>query len=131
VAEFAVTSAEIACSFGDAPAALTTVPLGQPVQMGQQGAGTIQDFAPGACISTFGMCMSLANPEVAAATSAAMGALTPQPCLPVITEPWAPGASTVTINGQPALTASCTVMCDWEGEITISAPGQVTVSTNS
>jgi hypothetical protein len=129
--EFAVTSAVITCSFGDAPAALTTVPLGQPVQIGQQGAGTIQDFVPETCIATFGMCMSIANPEVAAATSAAMGALTPQPCVPVISAPWAPGASTVTINGQPALTAACTAVCDWEGEITISTPGQITVSTNS
>ncbi|HEV8379797.1 MAG TPA: DUF4280 domain-containing protein, partial [Tepidisphaeraceae bacterium] len=69
----------------------------------------------------------LANPQVASATSAAMGVLTPQPCIPVTTSPWTPGASKATIGGMPALTDSSTCMCNWMGTISITNPGQQTV----
>jgi hypothetical protein len=72
------------------------------------------------------MCMSQANPEVAAATAAAMGVLTPMPCVPVTT-PWSPGDPMVTIGpaGFPALDASSKCMCAWGGEITIQTTDEI------
>ena len=78
-------------------------------------AATIQDFAPNVNIMPFGMCTTLSNPQVAAATSAALGVLTPQPCIPVTTSPWSPGSATVQINGAPALTATSMCQCAWGG----------------
>jgi hypothetical protein len=119
-----VSTAQLTCTFGVAPSTLTVVPKGPPVQAGGQMAATIQDFAPNVNVMPFGMCQTPSNPQVAAATSAALGVLTPQPCIPVTTAPWTPGSPTVLINGAPALTAQCTLMCAWGGVITITNPGQ-------
>ena len=122
-------TAQLTCSFGVAPSVLTVVPKGRPVQAGGQVAATVQDFAPNVNIMPFGMCTTLSNPQVAAATSAAMGTLTPQPCIPVITGPWSPGSTTVQVNGAPALTSTSTCQCAWGGTITITNPGQVLTHT--
>jgi hypothetical protein len=122
-----VTSgATLACSFGTAPASLTALPHGAAVQAGGALAATIQDNAPTVAIAPFGMCITPSNPQVAAATSAAMGTLTPQPCLPVTTAPWMPGSPAVLVNGQPVLNSSSTCACQWGGVITITAPGSAT-----
>jgi Domain of unknown function (DUF4280) len=122
-----VTSgASVTCSFGLAPSTLTAVPHGAPVQAGGALAATIQDHLPMAGIAPFGMCTTPTNPQVAAATAAAMGTLTPQPCIPVTTVPWTPGSPTVLINGQPALASTSTCLCQWGGLISIGAPGTAT-----
>jgi len=72
----------------------------------------------------FGVCLSLANPSVAAATSAALGVLTPMPCIPVTPAPWAPGAPTVLLANQPALDNTCQLTCMWAGAIAVVTPGQ-------
>jgi hypothetical protein len=77
-------------------------------------------------IAPFGMCITLTNPAVAAATSAAMGVLTPQPCIPVTAAPWAPGAPTVLVKNMPALNNSSKLMCNWGGVIQVVVPGQFT-----
>ena len=124
-----VATAQVMCSFGVAPAALTVIPMGKPVQSGGLLAASVQDFKPTVNIAPFGMCTTPSNPQVAAATSAAMGVLTPQPCLPMTTAPWTPGSPTVQINGQPALTSTCTCTCAWGGVITVVSPGQATTTT--
>ncbi len=86
-------------------------------------AATVDDFAAMANISPFGMCTTQANPQVAAATTAAQGVLTPQPCVPVTTSPWSPGATTSTISGRPALVASDKASCAWTGSIEVADPG--------
>lgn len=121
--------AMIQCTFGVAPSVLTVIPEGSPVLIDGMPAATIMDFVPLENISTFGMCMSIANPEVAAATAAALGVLTPMPCVPMTTSPWIPGSETVLIDDMPALTEVCTCLCDWGGLITITDPGQVLVMT--
>lgn len=122
-----VSGAMMACTFGVAPASLTVLPANR-VMVGGVPAANIMDHVPMMNIPTFGMCMSLSNPQVAAATSAALGVLTPQPCIPVTSAPWAPGSPTVTIGNQPALTNSSTCNCMWGGVITISSPGQATTT---
>jgi hypothetical protein len=71
----------------------------------------------------------MANPMVAAASAAAMGVLTPMPCLPAVTAPWVPGSPTVQIANMPALTNSCKAVCTYGGMIQFSMPGQMNVMT--
>ena len=124
-----VSGAMLQCSMGMAPGSLTVLPLNM-VNANQMPAATIMDHIPMVNIAPFGMCQSLANPQVAAATSAALGVLTPQPCLPVTSSPWAPGATKVTIKGNPALTDSSKCMCNWAGSISITNPGQTKVQVS-
>ncbi|MCA9922395.1 MAG: DUF4280 domain-containing protein [Anaerolineales bacterium] len=125
--QLVVNSAQLTCSFGMAPSALTVTPENKVLAAGQP-AATIMDNVPNKNVMPFGMCVTLSNPQVAAATSAALGVLTPQPCIPVTTSPWTPGSPTVIIAGNPALNNSCTLMCAWAGVISISSPGQQTVN---
>src|SRR5215469_5412287 len=94
------------CSFGLAPTSLVVLPLNR-TYTNQVPDANIMDHVPMVNIMPFGMCISLANPAVAAATSAAMGVLTPQPCIPATSSPWTPGSTTVTINEIPAIDSSC------------------------
>ncbi len=105
------------CSQGIAPTPLVVL---VPTVMAQAPpAANIMDCVPMANIPTFGMCMSPANPMVIAATAAALGVLTPMPCIPVTT-PWMPGSPTVLVRNFPALDASSKCMCAYAGEITIT-----------
>lgn len=111
------------CPFGLAPSTLTVLPTTM-VSCSKMPAATIMDFAPMVNIAPFGMCTSLANPTVASATAAAMGVLTPMPCVPVTT-PWTPGVPVVMYGKQPAVDNTCMCNCAWGGVITITFPGQV------
>ncbi len=113
------------CSYGAAPVALMVLP-DNGVMTGTP-AANIMDNVPLLNILPFGTCSSMMNPMVAAATAAAMGVLTPMPCIPMTTAPWDPGAPTVKIGGMPALDSGSKLLCDWGGEIQISMPGQETV----
>src|SRR4051812_3586479 len=117
--------AALTCSFGAAPSALVVLPTN--MVNAATPAANIMDSIPMTNIPTFGMCMSIANPTVASATAAALGVLTPMPCVPV-TAPWAPGAPTVLIGGMPALNSTSKCMCSWGGVIQIGFPGQVTTN---
>ncbi|MDR1735328.1 MAG: DUF4280 domain-containing protein [Oscillospiraceae bacterium] len=113
------------CPFGAAPSVLNVLPQNKVVNMMPM--ANIMDNKPLVNIMPFAMCNSISNPTVAAATAAAMGALTPMPCVPSVAAPWSPGSSTVTIGGQPALTDSSQCRCMWGGAITVSFAGQATI----
>jgi hypothetical protein len=117
--------AMLQCTFGVAPSSLVVTPQNK-VLTSSMPAATIMDHKPMVNIPSFGMCTSIANPAVASATSAALGVLTPMPCVPVTTAPWTPGSPTVLIANQPALNASSKCMCNWMGVISITSPGQFT-----
>jgi hypothetical protein len=117
--------ASLKCAMGVAPSSLVVLPANQ-VMTSSQPAANIMDHVPMTNIMPFGMCMSPANPQVAAATTAALGVLTPMPCIPMTTAPWIPGAPTVLLGNQPSLDNNCTLMCNWGGVITVLMPGQVT-----
>ena len=117
--------AMLQCSFGAAPSSLVVLPKNK-VLTGTPDAN-IMDNVPMVNIMPFAMCSSLANPTVAAATAAALGALTPMPCVPVIPAPWVPGAPTVLIANMPALDNNCKLTCAYGGMIQITNPGQTTV----
>ncbi len=117
--------AMLQCSFGAAPSSLVVLP--DKATMTVVPDATIMDNVPMVNIMPFGTCSSMANPTVAAATAAALGALTPMPCVPVTAAPWAPGSPTVLIGNMPALNDSSKLMCTWGGVIQINNPGQTTV----
>lgn len=112
-------TAMLQCSFGIAPASLST--LNVTVLVEGKPAATAMDFAPAVNIPPFGMCTSLSNPTVAAATATALGVLTPMPCLPVTT-PWVAPIPTVLIAGKPAMNLSAKCTCAWGGVIQIVNP---------
>jgi hypothetical protein len=82
-------------------------------------------MAPIVNIPPFGVCTLISNPMVAAATAAALGVLTPVPCVPVPAGTWLPGNPKVLIGELPALTSDCKLMCAWGGAISVVFPGQV------
>ena len=128
MAQQVVMGATLQCSFGAAPSSLIAIPKGPPVIIEGKQAATIMDYASLVNIPSFGVCSSLANPTVAAATTAALGVLTPMPCLPVIPAPWTPGSPTVLIYNFPVLNNNSKCFCTWGGVIQITYCGQQTVS---
>lgn len=126
MAKIVVHGASLMCSCGTAPSSLAVLPV-VASEADSQPAATVNDFAPMANIAPFGMCTTPANPQVAAATAAAMGTLTPQPCIPATTAPWSPGSSVVTINDLKALTDDSRCNCQWAGSISVvnAGSGQV------
>ena len=113
--------ASLMCSFGIAPSVFMTTPENKVTTT--MPIANIMDNVPMKNIMPFGMCSSLANPTVAAATAAALGVLTPMPCIPVTTAPWVPGSPTVLIGNFPALNQNCKLMCNWGGVIQVTNPG--------
>jgi hypothetical protein len=113
------------CTFGVAPSSLVVLPTNL-VLTGNMPAANIMDHIPMVNIMPFGMCMTPSNPMVAAATAAALGVLTPMPCIPMTTAPWVPGAPTVLMGNFPALDNVSQLMCMWGGVITFTMPGQMT-----
>lgn len=123
---FLVTgNAVLTCTFGAAPSMLQVLPANHVLV--DMPAANIVDEIPLLNILPFGVCTSLANPTVAAATAAALGVLTPMPCIPVTVAPWVAGAPTVLIGNMPALSSDSKLMCCWGGCISISFAGQVKV----
>jgi hypothetical protein len=117
-----VHGAMLSCNQGLAPAALAVLPANQ-ADAAARPVATVQDFKPNLNIPPFGMCRTQANPQVASATAAAQGVLTPMPCIPVTTSPWSPGSREVTVNGVQALTADSKCSCQWTGSIEVTEPG--------
>ncbi len=116
--------AVLQCTQGVAPSSL--VPTPKTVMTSNMVAANILDHVPMMNIMPFGMCRSPANPMVAAATAAALGVLTPMPCIPATPTPWVPGSPTVLLCGAPALNNSSKLICLWAGTISINMPGQAT-----
>ena len=105
-----VQTAVCTCPFGAAPATLT-VTSQQTVTMGKLPAATILDGA---------------NPTVASATAAAMGVLTPMPCVPA-TVSWVPGCPTVLVCKRPLLNNTSKLICSYGGVIQVSITPAMTV----
>ena len=115
-------NAMMQCTMGVAPSSL--IPTVKTVQTNMMVAANIMDNIPIMNIPPFGMCKSPSNPVVAAATAAALGVLTPMPCVPATPAPWAPGSPKVLVCGMPALNDSSKLTCIWGGSISISFAGQ-------
>ena len=120
-----VMNAMCQCTFGAAPCSLAPITSQSTVMISNALAATVMDIPK--LPMTFGMCSSMANPAVASATAAASGVLTPQPCVPACTAPWAPGSPTVLVGGKPALNNSSKCMCSYGGVISVNMTPAVTV----
>ena len=123
----AVTTGSVCtCTFGAAPGALTAdyptgaFANGMPVLC-------IDMIVAGVNITPFGVCSSLANPEVASATAAAQGVLTPMPCVPVVVSPWTPGSITAGSTGVPFVNETSICTCSWGGVISITETPGITM----
>jgi hypothetical protein len=114
------------CTFGMAPSSLVVLPANRVITQ-QVPDANIMDHIPLVNIMPFGMCMSPANPTVAAATAAALGVLTPMPCIPATPAPWVTGAPTVLLGNFPTLDNVSQLMCNWGGAIMFVTPGEFTV----
>ena len=121
-----VSGASIMCTMGLGPGQLmvtsqvTVLACGAPM-------ATIQDAQPLVNIGPCGMCTSMANPTVASATAAALGVLTPMPCVPAPVGMWT-SMGTPIIGGKPGLANDGKLMCSYGGSISITTPGQMKVS---
>lgn len=120
---YVVAGAKIKCSFGDKETVLTA-PVSHGHYLKDKAVLNIMDFKPMANIFPFGMCSSLANPTVAAATAANNGRLQKMPCIPNVVSPWIGGKINVLVESQPALLNNCKNVCIWCGQITIQKDGQ-------
>lgn len=121
-----VATAVCQCTFGAAPSTLSVLPTSM-VTAENKPAASIMDHAPMVNIMPFGVCSSIANPTVAAATTAALGVLTPMPCIPATVSPWIPTNPMVTVGNFPVLGNSAKTFCMWGGVISINMQGQFTV----
>jgi hypothetical protein len=120
--------AQMMCTFGMAPSSLVVLPINM-VFTNMVPDANIMDNIPMVNIMPFGMCMSPANPTVAAATAAALGVLTPMPCIPMTASaPWTPGGITVNLGNFTTLDDISQLMCMWGGVITFVDAGEVTVN---
>lgn len=115
------------CVFGMTPSAFMVTPENKVIS--SMPVATIMDNVPMKNILPFGLCSSLANPTVAAATAAAFGVLTPMPCIPVIPAPWTPGTPKVIMGNKPALTNTSKLLCAYGGVIQITSPGNPSITT--
>jgi Domain of unknown function (DUF4280) len=121
-ADSVVHGAMLQCAMGTSPGSLSLIP--NQVTFENQTPATMMDYKPMVNIPTFGMCQSPANPMVAAATAAAMGVLTPQPCIPNTVAPWVPPTIPPVLMGNlPLIDKNAMCMCLWAGVITIKNPG--------
>ena len=121
----AVNTALCQCTFGVAPAPLTVTSQNTVIGSNMPTA-TIMDIPKPPM--TFGMCSNPANPTVAAATAAALGVLTPMPCIPACAAPWTPGSPTVLVCNKPALNNSSKCMCNWGGVISVTMTPAMTIN---
>jgi hypothetical protein len=126
-----VDGAILACSMGSSPSKLSVPPTNETYG-GPTPAATVQDMKPETNLAPFGMCQSPINPQVSAATSAAAGVLTPQPCVPAAAGPWTPGSKSVAITGGgPAmLSDACQCFCQWGGRIQVQDAGQAEIEVD-
>ena len=110
------------CSFGNAPAPIMVLPDKKVNSM--LPVAVKSDHVPFLNILPFGMCSNPANPMVIAATAAAMGVLTPVPCIPCTAQEWPGACGRVKIKGKEAINMDSRLQCLYGGCIQAAAPMQ-------
>lgn len=120
---YVCSGAMMRCTMGTTPARLTVLPIRTVFLTGQPMAN-ISDHQTMVNLAPFGLCRSLGFPATASATAAALGTLTPMPCMHNTPFPWMGGKNDYIVKGEPALLKSSTCSCMWGGTISIVDDGQ-------
>ena len=120
---YVCSGAMMKCTMGTCPAKLTVLPVRTVFLTGQPMAN-ISDHLTKVNLAPFGLCRSMGFPATASATAAALGTLTPMPCMHNTPFPWMGGKNDYLVQGQPALLKSSTCQCMWGGTICIIDDGQ-------
>ena len=105
-----VTGGTAQCTFGTLPG-MIAAGAQKKVLIDGKPVATIMDFNT-QCITPFGLCTTLTNPAVQAATT----------LVPAGT--WKPTKVTVQAGGSPVLTNECQGTCVYGGCIAVTNPGQ-------
>ena len=129
MSQLVIATGSCMCSMGTAPAPLKVTNNAKVLADGKP-VGTMADVQGIANVGPFGLCTSLANPVVASATAAALGVLTPQPCIPAVAGTWIPTKPKILIGGKPCLSNDCKAMCAYAGSISVTFAGQVKTTAN-
>ena len=111
------------CTMGLAPGNLT-VTNNSKEMIENKPIATIQDAVGMSNITPCGNCVSMMYPPTASATAAALGVLTPQPCMPQTTGIWTGSQSKKLVNNVPALSQEAKCQCVYGGTISIVNPSQ-------
>ena len=110
------------CSFGNVPTPIMVLPDKKVNSMLPVAVKT--DHVPFLNILPFGMCSNPANPMVAAATAAAMGVLTPMPCIPCTVQDWTGFCGKVKIQGKEVINMDSRLQCLYGGSVQAAVPMQ-------
>lgn len=120
--------ATLKCSQGDATSIYTVLPTKKNFLDGNPLA-VVSDIKPMVNIKSFGMCKSMANPTVAAATAANHGRLQKMPCIPNTIGIWSEGINHFLSDEMtPCDKSKC--MCAYAGEISVVDVGQKILGTS-
>lgn len=121
--QIVTAGASLKCSYGTFPSTLNVSSQTKCIASGKPIA-TIKDTAFNMNIPAFGMCTSMLNPQVQAATTAALGILTPQPCTLMAAGTWICKSHCI-VGGTPCLTSEGELVCTLGGgSITVATSGQ-------
>ncbi len=120
-------SAKLTCSMGSAQSAMQLSHPVNPVLICGAPMAGMADNRTFMNIAPFGLCKSLINPTVIAATAAAGGKLQEMPCVPNMLISWLNPKRDVFVKGRPALTDGSRCVCMWAGIIEVKSAGQNSV----
>ena len=123
------SGAELQCNCGDNNSIYTVLPT-KKILINNKPLAVISDTKPMINIKPFGLCKSMANPTVAAATAANKGKLQKMPCVPNIVEPWSDGIKHFLSKEQTPCNLS-KVKCLYSGIIRVVDSGQNILGTSS
>lgn len=123
------SGARLKCTQGDYTSNYVVLPTNKVFVNGNPLA-VISDTKPMTNIMPFGLCFSMANPTVAAATAANKGKLQKMPCVPNIVEPWSEGIKHFLSNEQTPCNLS-KVKCMYSGIISVMNSGQNILGSSS
>jgi len=122
------SGATLKCTQGDSSSTYTVLPI-KKVYINDKPLAVISDMKPMVNIKPFGMCKSMANPTVAAATAANRGRLQKMPCVPNTVGMWSEGVSHfISDEMTPCNKSKC--MCAYAGEISVQDVAQSTVGSS-
>lgn len=113
------------CSFGNLPTPIMVLPDKKVKSM--LPVAVKSDHIPLLNILPFGMCSNPANPMVTAATAAALGVLTPMPCIPCTLQDWTGSCPKVKVKGKEVINMDSRLQCLYGGNIKVAVPVQPTV----